>query len=71
MGPLDPFQGMITSGALKDTARLFAALPRLLLSNGEAEALADCTACSSCLVSVLCVSSAPAILAETVEYHLN
>ena len=33
-----------------------AALPRLL-SNDEAEALADCTACSSCLVSVLCVSS--------------
>ena len=33
-----------------------AALPRLL-SNDEAEALADCTACSSCLVSVLCMSS--------------
>ena len=33
-----------------------AALPRLL-SNDEAEALADCTACSSCLVSVLPVSS--------------
>ena len=33
-----------------------AALPRLL-SNDEAEALAACTACSSCLVSVLPVSS--------------
>ena len=33
-----------------------AALPRLL-SNDEAEALADCTACSSCLGSVLPVSS--------------
>ena len=33
-----------------------AALPRLL-SNDEAEALADCTACRSCLVSVLCMSS--------------
>ena len=31
--------------------------PTRLLSNDEAEALADCTACSSCLVSVLCVSS--------------
>ena len=33
-----------------------AALPRLL-SNDEADALADCTACSSCLVSVLSMSS--------------
>ena len=33
-----------------------AALPRLL-SNDEAEALADCAACSSCLVSVLSMSS--------------
>ena len=33
-----------------------AALPRLL-SNDEAEALADCTACSSSLVSVLSMSS--------------
>ena len=33
-----------------------AALPRLL-SNDEAEALADCTACSRCLVSVLRMSS--------------
>ena len=43
-------------GVRTDLIDHVAALPRLL-SNDEAEALADCTACSSCLVSVLPVSS--------------